>query len=362
MRGDQGVIQPLRCERVAIWALLANVWLATACAALTWVETFDAAGKPAPPGTCTNCYWRYTSSAYAGQSGWRDFVPGDGHAYLTVGPVAAPGDYQSLYFGLVGPGHRIEARLKGAAVRGYTGFLFMWMGPPANEIDIEIVPEDLSLPSRHSATDWSDARFNTFRDGEDDSTFRPVTNGRGAKVSLFEDDTYHTLSIDWLTNQVDYRIDGVLQHTVRSSLIPAIPAQVVLGFRKVGWAGNADWTGTRTMTVDWLAIHPIAEGGPVALSDEYSVRQGNRLAVPAARGVLANDSARGRSARLISPPDHGALRFGEDGAFTYDPNPRFVGRDQFVYRNTGVIANEESNAAVVWISVGKADNPPPHAP
>lgn len=347
------VISLLRYAHIALWVILANLRLPSVGNGMTYFEDFTHAGEPTRPEAGTNCYWRYTNAACSRQSTWRDFVPGDGHAYVTGNSTAAVGDYQTLYFGLVGPGHRIETRIRGAAVQGYTGFLFIWMGPPANEIDIEIVPVDRAGKVPHTSADWTDTRFNTFRDDEDDSTFKPVMDAHGTKVSLFEDDAYHTLTVDWLTNRVDYRIDGVLQHTVESWLIPVLPAEVIVGFRRVAWAGEVAWTGTRTMIVDWLAIHPIDDDGPTAIADDYRVQRGNRLVVPPARGVLANDSG-GQSAVVVSPPEHGSLSLRKDGSFAYRPKRGFVGRDQFVYRNTGLTTNEESNAATVWITVDEA--------
>jgi hypothetical protein len=58
----------------------------------------------------------------------------------------------------------------------------------------------------------------------------------------------------------------------------------------------------------------------VAADDDYSVRLGESLSVPAP-GVTGNDAdASPLSARLTSQPGNGTLLFGADGSFTYTPH------------------------------------------
>jgi len=81
-------------------------------------------------------------------------------------------------------------------------------------------------------------------------------------------------------------------------------------------------------------------------------------------GLLANDydpDGDSISARLVEPPEHGTLQLGQDGHFTYRPDPDFQGTDFFTY-----VANDgqlESNLATVTIDVfcndGSATVPSP---
>ena len=86
----------------------------------------------------------------------------------------------------------------------------------------------------------------------------------------------------------------------------------------------------------------ISEGeitAPVANDDAYTVDQGSILDVPVP-GILGNDQKvtgpEGKdrlplSAQLLGNVSHGELSLNGDGAFTYLPNPEFVGDDSFSY-------------------------------
>jgi len=73
---------------------------------------------------------------------------------------------------------------------------------------------------------------------------------------------------------------------------------------------------------------------PSAKADTYDVEAGSSLNVPAAAGVLANDTdANGDAlaAVLAYGPSHGSLSLNADGSFQYTPVSDFIGADQFAY-------------------------------
>ena len=91
---------------------------------------------------------------------------------------------------------------------------------------------------------------------------------------------------------------------------------------------------------------------PVAANNTYSANQGNALVVPAAAGVLANDTdpdADTLSAILVSGPTHGALTLASDGSFVYTPVAVYSGSDTFSYRASD--GDLTSNVATVTINV-----------
>jgi hypothetical protein len=93
-----------------------------------------------------------------------------------------------------------------------------------------------------------------------------------------------------------------------------------------------------------------SNAAPVVRDDEYKVGTGSVLDVPAAVGVLKNDSdAEGAllEARLVSAPNRGLLTFRADGSFTYqhDGGPA---SQSFTYRATD--GQAESNVAVVILT------------
>jgi VCBS repeat-containing protein len=76
------------------------------------------------------------------------------------------------------------------------------------------------------------------------------------------------------------------------------------------------------------------------------------LSVPAATGVLANDTDAEHdplSALLVGAPAHGTLTLNADGSFTYTPASGFMGSDAFTYVAQDI--DGQSNVATVTIAV-----------
>jgi hypothetical protein len=105
-----------------------------------------------------------------------------------------------------------------------------------------------------------------------------------------------------------------------------------------------------------------ADDPPVAVPDAYTVAVNGELDIPAATGVIANDTdelragpgvppaGRTLAATLVRGTDFGTLTFGPQGGFAYVPNAGFDGVDFFTYRlNDGVA---DGNVVTVRISVG----------
>lgn len=73
---------------------------------------------------------------------------------------------------------------------------------------------------------------------------------------------------------------------------------------------------------------------PVGVPDSYVTHRGVPLVVPAATGVLANDTdAQGGTLTALQGliPGHGAFSIQPDGGFTYTPDPDYSGPDNFLY-------------------------------
>jgi VCBS repeat-containing protein len=101
---------------------------------------------------------------------------------------------------------------------------------------------------------------------------------------------------------------------------------------------------------------------PVAAADTYTTPAGTALTVPAASGVLANDSdpeGHALTAVVATQPTHGTLTLGSDGSFTYTPTSGFNGTDTFTYRASDGV--NQSAPATVTITVGTPTNNPPTA-
>lgn len=124
------------------------------------------------------------------------------------------------------------------------------------------------------------------------------------------------------------------------------PAPAFAGFDSFGYeVDNGVATSSAT-------VHVEVRLEPAAADDDYATGMDTRLVVPAALGVLANDS--GTPAPEVTDHDAssgagGAVAVEADGGFTYDPPTGFTGHDSFGYE----IANSAgSSAATVRIAVG----------
>ena len=84
-----------------------------------------------------------------------------------------------------------------------------------------------------------------------------------------------------------------------------------------------------------VTIVDVGENPPVSTPDTYTLDEDEVLNVPAATGILSNDSdADGDPLfpRIDQNVTHGTLLFQLNGAFTYTPAPNFSGQDSFVYQ------------------------------
>lgn len=238
-----------------------------------YFEGFDAPGKPP---TRDGIHWGYADELTP-VAGWREIIPGDGYAHLRVkaavltrkAPKVNPYPFQTFSFGPVAPGHRISMRAKNTAIPGVACSLFTYNEKSGvDEIDIEIVPQGTNSgePDHPTETDggWSDIRLNTWAAARERShgilkparSIRiPIHDASGKKVS-HRDNGFHTYTIEWRPESVSFFIDGVSQGVI-GEVVPASPSQVIIGMRRMPWAGKTDWSGTQTMLIDWVDIEEL---------------------------------------------------------------------------------------------------------
>lgn len=249
---------------------------------VSYLENFDSKGIPS--NLPDDAYWMFYNDIHPSQSNWDAFIPGDGYAYITVDPDTSNDTdptfpYQALVFGNINENHRLEVRMKGAAVDGgLAAFIFTYAETSPtifNEVDIEVVAQDLQsgVPSHPILPEnggWTDARFNTWRNANVNTevpfkgSSKPVVNDSGDKISLI-DDEFHTYTIDWQSDQVDFYIDDVLQESFTSTIATGW-SEVIIGYRNLPWAGEFRWTGNHTMVIDYFKIEPI--GINLSIDDE----------------------------------------------------------------------------------------------
>lgn len=99
---------------------------------------------------------------------------------------------------------------------------------------------------------------------------------------------------------------------------------------------------------------------PTAVADAYSTAEDSLLTVPAAQGVLINDTDPDAgdvlSALKVTDPTHGDLNFNADGSFTYLPDANFTGEDSFSYQVKD--AEADGSTAVVTLTVTPVNDAP----
>ena len=105
-------------------------------------------------------------------------------------------------------------------------------------------------------------------------------------------------------------------------------------------------TGPETATIT------VANDAPLAVDDAYATHMNSPLVAPPAARVTANDTdpnGDSLTTDLVSGPAHGILVLAPDGAFTYTPDPFWIGGDTFTYRVTD--GTDWSAPATVTIAI-----------
>lgn len=119
-----------------------------------------------------------------------------------------------------------------------------------------------------------------------------------------------------------------------------------------------DWLGWLVCAAAVLAAAaPLHAQAPAAVNDTYGTAPTTPLTVPAASGVLANDSgAAPLTAVLVATATNGALLLDPNGGFFYLPNIGFTGNDSFTYQAAS--GSTRSNVATVTIAVNSFNDAP----
>ncbi|MCA9193324.1 MAG: tandem-95 repeat protein [Planctomycetales bacterium] len=146
---------------------------------------------------------------------------------------------------------------------------------------------------------------------------------------------------------LEYLDDGTLRYT---------PAQDFSGLDAFTYRVS-DGNARSQVAVVEVLVHAVNDA-PVARNDEYFLSEDSPLEVDA-DGVLANDSdADGDplEARLVDPPEHGALQLASDGSFSFIPESNFNGTDAFTYQ--AYDGSELSSLVVVQLNIAPTNDAP----
>jgi hypothetical protein len=213
----------------------------------------------------------------------------------------------------------------------------------------------------------NDSKFSWKLDGISSFLVMNPTAVTDTSQTIAEDDSYSTLHDHALTVSAP----GVLANDSNSYNLPLTaaplsgPSNGTLALNPDGsftYTPNSHFVGYDSFTYTATAsdgtsatatvLINVTDTPPNAADDAYTVQHNKSLTVPAASGVLANDSdldGDPLTAKLVDGPGNGTVTLNADGSFTYTPNPGFAGQDAFTY-----VANDgatDSIAAGVTITV-----------
>lgn len=94
-------------------------------------------------------------------------------------------------------------------------------------------------------------------------------------------------------------------------------------------------SGARSAGPVTVSITVVPPAAPVAVNDAYAGNAGGSIVVPAATGVLSNDTGTSLRASVLTAPTHGSVTLNSDGSFTYTTTvPTYSGPDSFQYTAT----------------------------
>ncbi|RKX32780.1 MAG: hypothetical protein DRP71_11545, partial [Verrucomicrobia bacterium] len=149
--------------------------------------------------------------------------------------------------------------------------------------------------------------------------------------------------------------DGILTFNVDGSFdyTPNLDFTGLDSFSYRASDGSAD-----SLATVWINVVPP----PNAVDDDYVTDEDLTLVIPAANGVLSNDTANnpanGLTAVLITGPTNGSLtNFRTDGGFTFIPDPDFNGIDTFTYQAVDA-SNGATAQATVTLTINTINDSP----
>jgi hypothetical protein len=275
-RRKSGRIRRLRGDLIYSVTILPLIILSMLPFSLKAGEYFEGFDHPGKPPTRDGIHWGYADELTPVQ-GWKEIIPGDGYAHLSVAAASLqkaaskhnPFPFQTLSLGPIEISHRISMRAKNTAITGVACLLFTYREKSGvDEIDIEIVAQDTKSGEIDHPTGtnggWTDIRLNTWADAHEGkrgtlsptkSIRTPIRDADGKCIS-HQDGKFHTYTIEWRPETVTFFIDGVRQGII-SHVVPDTPSTLILGMRRMQWAGTPEWTGMETMLIDWVDIEPL---------------------------------------------------------------------------------------------------------
>ena len=157
---------------------------------------------------------------------------------------------------------------------------------------------------------------------------------------------WHTLKLVMQGNRIAAHYDGTLMLSVIDLTVPLLVS---------GGVSLDLWTDTNTFVLSADDVSVNAVRNVLATNDNYSVRMGGTLTVPAP-GVLTNDAGEFGPLRAVLAGDaaHGTLVLNTNGSFTYVPVVGYSGTDTFTYAATDGVNTSSPATVTITIPANRA--------
>lgn len=255
------------------------------------------------------------------------------------------------------------------------------IGTPATNGTLALSDDGSFVYNPNSGFTGSDSFTYTAFDGTNSSNTATVTITVEADIPNIAPVTAaDTYTVDEDITLTVSAADGVLDNdsdvdgdTLTVSVVDTPPngALTLNGDGSFEYTPNADFSGTDTFTyiandgtVDsnistvTITVDPLNDS-PVATADNYSATEDTTLGVPAALGVLENDTdvdSPTLTASIVVPPSSGTLDLETDGSFNYVPEADFSGDVTFIYEVSD--GDGATAQATGTISIGGVNDAP----
>jgi hypothetical protein len=199
-------------------------------------------------------------------------------------------------------------------------------------------------------------------------TFTFEQDSAGGRLNILANDFAHPgakvtlVSFDSLSGLVS-RFENGTPGDLTDDLLSYSPPFSFVGTQTINYIINDTATGSNdSKGVVTINVVPKTDN-PKTKDDAYNSKEDTALTIPAATGVLANDTdpLSGKlTAVIASQPANGGVTLNADGSFTYTPAANFTGQDSFTYNAQSSQGSKliSLNPATVTITVANTNDAP----
>ncbi|HSH05009.1 MAG TPA: tandem-95 repeat protein [Anaerolineae bacterium] len=202
--------------------------------------------------------------------------------------------------------------------------------------------EEITCTFTNSIADWPPVAVDDWFTTTEDISLLATSAGVMANDSDIDTTTLSTtLAVDVTNGTLNLNLDGSFVYTPN------------LNFNGLDWFTYVLSDGLSTDMATVTITISAANDPPIAVSDWYTLTGNANLLVPAAAGLLNNDSdidSTTLTATIMVPPTVGTLTLANDGSFVYTPTLGTSGIYTFTYQVTDGALNDTGVVSLTLIS------------